>query len=138
VAGRSGCRRAAGAVRSSAHDPGAGAEYARADGLERVIVAPSTPLGIEALPVSEAQPLLAAFHAGVLELGAPFGLSAGGSFTFGPADIHRVSHAGTQPAVTLHAYSPPLWRMGSYEVLPTGELRRWSLSSAEELRPIGA
>ena len=30
--------------------------------------------------------------------------------------------------MTLHAYSPPLWRMGSYEVLPTGELRRWSLS----------
>jgi hypothetical protein len=47
----------------------------------------------------------------VLELGAPFGLSAGGSFTFGPADIHRVSHSGTQPAATLHAYSPPLWRM---------------------------
>jgi hypothetical protein len=41
-------------------------------------------------------------------------------------------------AVTLHAYSPPLWRMGSYEVLSTGELRRWSLSYAEELRPIGA
>ncbi len=63
---------------------------------------------------------------------------AGGAFGFGAADIHRVSHAGTEPAVTLHAYSPPLWRMGSYEVLPTGELRRWSLSYAEELRPIGA
>jgi hypothetical protein len=36
----------------------------------------------------------------------------------------------------LVAYSPPLWRMGAYEVLPTGELRRWSLSYAEELRPI--
>jgi predicted metal-dependent enzyme (double-stranded beta helix superfamily) len=64
--------------------------------------------------------------------------SAGESFTFGPADIHRVSHAGAEPAVTVHAYSPPLWRMGAYEVLPTGELRRWSLSYAEELRPIGA
>ena len=39
--------------------------------------------------------------------------------------------------MTLHAYSPPLWRMGAYEVLPSGELRRWSLSYAEELRPIG-
>jgi len=28
--------------------------------------------------------------------------------------------------------------MGAYEVLPTGELRRWSLSYAEELRPIEA
>jgi predicted metal-dependent enzyme (double-stranded beta helix superfamily) len=64
--------------------------------------------------------------------------SAGESFTFGPADIHRVSHAGAEPAITVHAYSPPLWRMGAYEVLPTGELRRWSLSYAEELRPIGA
>jgi predicted metal-dependent enzyme (double-stranded beta helix superfamily) len=63
---------------------------------------------------------------------------AGETFTFGPADIHRVSHAPGEPAVTIHAYSPPLWRMGAYEVLPTGELRRWSLSYAEELRPIGA
>jgi hypothetical protein len=58
------------------HDPSARAESARADGLERVIVAPSTPLGIEALPAGEAQPLLDAFHTGVLELGAPFGLWA--------------------------------------------------------------
>ena len=65
-------------------------------------------------------------------------VGAGESFTFGAADIHRVSHAGAEPAVTLHAYSPPLWRMGSYEVLESGELRRWSLSYAEELRPIGA
>jgi predicted metal-dependent enzyme (double-stranded beta helix superfamily) len=63
---------------------------------------------------------------------------AGDAFTFGAADIHRVSHAGAEPTVTIHAYSPPLWRMGSYEVLATGELRRWSLSYAEELRPIGA
>ena len=63
---------------------------------------------------------------------------AGDAFTFGAADIHRVSHTGSEPAVTLHAYSPPLWRMGSYEVLSSGELRRWSLSYAEELRPIGA
>ena len=65
-------------------------------------------------------------------------VAAGDAFTFGAADIHRVSHAGSEPAVTLHAYSPPLWRMGAYEVLSSGELRRWSLSYAEELRPIGA
>ena len=63
--------------------------------------------------------------------------NAGEAFSFGAADIHRVSPAGAEPAVTLHAYSPPLWRMGAYEVLDTGELRRWSLSYAEELRPIG-
>ena len=64
-------------------------------------------------------------------------VTAGDAFTFGPSDIHRVSHAGAEPAVTLHAYSPPLWRMGAYEVLDSGELRRWSMSYAEELRPIG-
>ena len=63
---------------------------------------------------------------------------AGEAFAFGPADIHRVSHAGDEPAVTVHAYSPPLWRMGAYEVLDSGVLQRWSLSYAEELRPIGA
>ena len=63
---------------------------------------------------------------------------AGDAFSFGAADIHRVSHAGEEPAVTIHAYSPPLWRMGAYEVLDSGVLRRWSLSYAEELRPIGA
>jgi predicted metal-dependent enzyme (double-stranded beta helix superfamily) len=65
-------------------------------------------------------------------------VAAGEAFTFGPSDIHRVSHTGGEPAVTLHAYSPPLWRMGAYEVLDSGELRRWSMSYAEELRPIGA
>ena len=65
-------------------------------------------------------------------------LSRGESLTFGASDIHRVSHAGTEPAVTLHAYSPPLWRMGAYEVSPDGTLRRHSMSYAEELRPLAA
>ncbi|MEA2310460.1 MAG: hypothetical protein QOE28_428 [Solirubrobacteraceae bacterium] len=62
----------------------------------------------------------------------------GQSLAFDAADIHRVSHAGSVPAVTLHAYSPPLWRMGAYEVLPGGRLQRHSLSYAEELRPLAA
>ncbi len=61
--------------------------------------------------------------------------AAGKAFSFRAADIHRVRHAGEAPAVTIHAYSPPLWRMGAYEVLPGGELRRHALSYAEELRP---
>ena len=61
---------------------------------------------------------------------------AGESFHFTAADIHRVRHIGDQPAVTIHAYSPPLWRMGAYEILDGGELRRHSLSYAEELRPL--
>ena len=62
--------------------------------------------------------------------------AAGESFTFAASDIHRVLHAGVVPAVTLHAYSPPLWRMGAYEIADTGELRRHSVSYAEELRPL--
>ena len=63
---------------------------------------------------------------------------AGDAFTFGPSDIHRVRHAGDRPAVTIHAYSPPLWRMGAYEIDPAGALRRHSISYAEELRPLSA
>ena len=54
------------------------------------------------------------------------------------SDPHRVLHAGREPAVTLHAYSPPLWRMGAYEVRGDGTLARHSLSYAEELRPLEA
>ncbi len=65
-------------------------------------------------------------------------VSAGEAFTFDASDIHRVLHAGDQPAVTIHAYSPPLWRMGAYEVSPGGQLKRHSVSYAEELRPVDA
>jgi hypothetical protein len=58
----------------------------------------------------------------------------GGIFDFAPWTIHRVRHGGGPPAVTLHAYSPPLWRMGSYAVGASGLLERRSLSYAEELR----
>lgn len=60
---------------------------------------------------------------------------AGGSFHFSAADIHRVRHAGTDPAVTLHVYSPPLLRMGAYEVGEDGVLARHPVASSEELRP---
>jgi predicted metal-dependent enzyme (double-stranded beta helix superfamily) len=61
---------------------------------------------------------------------------AGRAFSFAASDIHRVRHGGAGPAVTIHAYSPPLWRMGAYEVRSGGELRRHSISYAEELRPL--
>jgi predicted metal-dependent enzyme (double-stranded beta helix superfamily) len=64
--------------------------------------------------------------------------SAGDLLDFQASDIHRVAHEGTVPAVTIHVYSPPLWRMGAYLVEPGGTLRRESLSYAEELRPLAA
>jgi len=54
------------------HDRSRRAHLALVDGVERVIVAPSCPIGIEALPVRDAVPLLDAYHAGVSALGAPF------------------------------------------------------------------
>ncbi len=56
--------------------------------------------------------------------------SAGESFCFSAADIHRVRHHGTDPAVTLHVYSPPLLRMGNYSVNPLGILERHPSSRA--------
>jgi hypothetical protein len=43
-------------------------------------------------------------------------------------------HSGTAPAVTIHAYSPPLARTGVYRVGTGGELQRESLTLDEELR----
>jgi 6-methylsalicylate decarboxylase len=49
-------------------------EPATRSGFDRIVVAPSSPIGIEWLP--EAEDLLDDFHRGVLELGAPFELWA--------------------------------------------------------------
>jgi len=60
---------------------------------------------------------------------------AGGSFSFGPDHIHRLS-GGDEQAVSIHAYSPPLWRLGQYSIAGDGVMRRLSVSYADELRPI--
>src|SRR5215475_1022932 len=61
-------------------------------------------------------------------------IRAGASFSVPPVAIHRVMHSGTAPAVTIHAYSPPLARTGVYRVGAGGELQRESLTLEEELR----
>ena len=74
-----------------------------------------------------------------LRIGGPpsaVDLGAGDSFGFEATDIHRVIHPGGRPAVSIHAYSPPLHSMGSYVVEPTGALRRHALRPHEELRPL--
>ncbi|WP_035839519.1 cysteine dioxygenase [Kitasatospora azatica] len=73
-----------------------------------------------------------------LAVGAPSlatDVPAGQVFSFGPDHIHRLTgrDAGS---VSVHAYSPPLWRMGQYAVSSTGILRRTSVSYADELRPL--
>jgi mannose-6-phosphate isomerase-like protein (cupin superfamily) len=74
-------------------------------------------------------------------MGAPrsreFG--AGETFVVEPVAIHRVLHSGDGPALTIHAYSPPLRRTGAYRVGTDGELERESQPCEVELgaeRPV--
>jgi hypothetical protein len=62
-------------------------------------------------------------------------VQGGNVFSFGPDHIHRLTGA-VHGSVSVHAYSPPLWRMGQYSVGADGRLRRWSVSYADELRPL--
>jgi mannose-6-phosphate isomerase-like protein (cupin superfamily) len=76
-------------------------------------------------------------HEDRLRLGAPpraQTVGAGETFTVPAEAIHRVLHSGSGPAVTIHAYSPPLIRSGAYRVSADGELQREVLSVDEELR----
>ncbi len=66
--------------------------------------------------------------------GVDTSIGAGKAFCFGPEHIHRVN--GAQPgSVSVHAYSPPLTRMGQYDVTEAGVLRRTTVSYTDELRP---
>ena len=62
-------------------------------------------------------------------------VGAGTSFSFGPEHIHRLAGEDAH-AVSIHAYSPPLWRLGQYSVDDDGVMRRESVSYADELRPL--
>jgi predicted metal-dependent enzyme (double-stranded beta helix superfamily) len=62
-------------------------------------------------------------------------MPAGTSFCFGPDHIHRLVGAADQ-SVSIHAYSPPLQRLGQYSI-NDGVLRRISVSYADELSPLG-
>jgi hypothetical protein len=57
----------------------------------------------------------------------------GTTFDFDSSHVHCVRHPeGKPPAVSIHVYSPALWRMGYYDVGANGLLRRSSVSYAEE------
>jgi hypothetical protein len=60
--------------------------------------------------------------------------SAGETFRFDGAHIHRMRHAAGETALTVHVYSPPLGRAGAYELSNDGTLRRHSIAGDEELR----
>jgi predicted metal-dependent enzyme (double-stranded beta helix superfamily) len=47
-------------------------------------------------------------------------VAAGRIRSFGPQYVHDVTNAAAEPAVTVHAYSPPLSAMRRYELTGTG------------------
>jgi predicted metal-dependent enzyme (double-stranded beta helix superfamily) len=47
-------------------------------------------------------------------------LASGAVRSFGPAHLHDVRNRGVAPAVSVHAYSPPLSAMRRYELTATG------------------
>jgi predicted metal-dependent enzyme (double-stranded beta helix superfamily) len=59
----------------------------------------------------------------------------GESFSFDPSHIHRLT-CEVASAVSIHAYSAPLWRLGQYSLDADGALHRTSVSYADELRPL--
>jgi predicted metal-dependent enzyme (double-stranded beta helix superfamily) len=64
-------------------------------------------------------------------------VTEGGSLSFGPDHIHRLTGEAEQ-TISLHAYSPPLWRLGQYIIDDGGVMRRVSVCYADELRPLDA
>jgi predicted metal-dependent enzyme (double-stranded beta helix superfamily) len=74
---------------------------------------------------------------GSLALGAraePVRMTAGVVRTGPGGYIHSVSHAEGEPAISIHAYSPPLTCVGQYRVDPQGRLRREPEHGRKELK----
>jgi cysteine dioxygenase type I len=66
---------------------------------------------------------------------------AGSTFDFDAAYVHRMRHPGGEPATSIHCYSPALWRLGHYDFDDGGNLRRASITYADEMwtgRVVGA
>jgi predicted TIM-barrel fold metal-dependent hydrolase len=94
---------------SADHDPGRRLELMDAYGVERALVAPSTPLGIEALDPDDAASLLDAYHEGVAELPSRFGAwAAVGLGDPDPAELARLLDRGFVGAcIAADALSDP-------------------------------
>ena len=63
---------------------------------------------------------------------------AGTVFDFDASHVHRMRQQADTRAVSIHAYSPPLVRLGAYAVGSDGTLRRQSIPYTDELRPVDA
>jgi len=56
----------------------------------------------------------------------------GSVWDFDSSSIHGMRHASGPPVVSIHCYSPALWRMGYYQPGPLG-LRREPITYADEV-----
>lgn len=61
-------------------------------------------------------------------------LKRGQSLGFPPSHVHRVHGVDAMQSVSIHAYSPPLRRLGVYALSDDGALRRESVAATHELR----
>jgi hypothetical protein len=74
---------------------------------------------------------LIAGQGGIREVNRP--RPAGSVFDFEAARVHCMRPPGGAPAVSIHAYSPALWRMGYYSFDADGNLCRTSVTYADEM-----
>ncbi len=82
-------------IERSSETPARRAQLVHDDGLDRALICLSSPLGIEALPREQAQPLIEAYHEGALALGEPFGVwGALALDRVDPADVDRALRRG--------------------------------------------
>jgi hypothetical protein len=60
---------------------------------------------------------------------------AGSAIGFGPHYVHDVRNLGSTPAISVHAYSPPLSLMNYFDVTDAGELRQLASLRTEDPEP---
>jgi rhodanese-related sulfurtransferase/predicted metal-dependent enzyme (double-stranded beta helix superfamily) len=62
-------------------------------------------------------------------------VSQGQVRAFGPHDVHDVRNVSTAPAISIHAYSPPLSIMHRYELADAGLIPRGTVFEDDEQEP---
>ena len=60
----------------------------------------------------------------------------GDSFSFDHTHVHRMHNETHERAISIHAYSPVVARLGCYVIEPDGMLRRETQAWSDELRPL--
>ena len=60
----------------------------------------------------------------------------GETFSFDPSHVHRMHNETPRLCVSIHAYSPPLTRLGAYVIEEDGTLRRLTQAGDSELAPL--